>query len=290
MTIVVHEELTDFWQLAGPYYLTDPTRYSTELVVADRFLNDPAADRSSLLLITVQDEQGQALGAALQTPGRGMLAGGIPASHSAELVAGLIARGIELTGCYGPQPESDALAKAWTDRTGAAIGWSMTQRAFALSILQPPKLVPGYPVRAELSKLDLLSRWLYEFAVEAKGEYSSPEPPEDMMRRRIEQGGILLWYVSGEPVAFAGRSPVVNGISRIAPVYTPESHRGRGYGAAVTAAVSQEALDAGSAAVLLNTDLDNPVSNRIYQRLGYRPIFDAVDHLFTRPTRSQVPD
>jgi len=59
---------------------------------------------------------------------------------------------------------------------------------------------------------------------------------------------------------------------RVGPVYTPPRHRRRGYGAAVTAAVTRAALDAGEAAVVLFTDLANPTSNSVYQRLGYRPV------------------
>jgi predicted GNAT family acetyltransferase len=40
--------------------------------------------------------------------------------------------------------------------------------------------------------------------------------------------------------------------------------------------VSQAARDAGTAEVLLYTDLANPTSNALYQRLGYRPVEDRV--------------
>jgi predicted GNAT family acetyltransferase len=63
---------------------------------------------------------------------------------------------------------------------------------------------------------------------------------------------------------------------RVAPVYTPPEHRGRGYAAAATAVVSRAALDAGAREVLLYTDLANPTSNRLYARLGYRPVEDRV--------------
>lgn len=42
------------------------------------------------------------------------------------------------------------------------------------------------------------------------------------------------------------------------------------------------ALDAGAVHVVLFTDLDNPVTNAIYPRLGYRPVHDAIDLAFER--------
>jgi predicted GNAT family acetyltransferase len=40
--------------------------------------------------------------------------------------------------------------------------------------------------------------------------------------------------------------------------------------------VTQAALDGGATAVVLFTNLANPTSNSIYQRLGYRPVEDRL--------------
>jgi predicted GNAT family acetyltransferase len=91
---------------------------------------------------------------------------------------------------------------------------------------------------------------------------------------------VTLWLVDGEPVSLAGRTRTVAGMARVAPVYTPPAHRGRGYGAAATAAVTRAALDAGVEELLLYTDLANPTSNRLYARLGYKPVEDSVSLSF----------
>jgi predicted GNAT family acetyltransferase len=74
----------------------------------------------------------------------------------------------------------------------------------------------------------------------------------------------------------AGTQRSVAGVVRLGPVYTPPAERRRGFGGAVTAAVSQAALVAGATDVVLFTDLANPTSNALYQRLGYRPVEDRV--------------
>jgi hypothetical protein len=76
---------------------------------------------------------------------------------------------------------------------------------------------------------------------------------------------------------WGGRTP--NGI-RIGPVYTPPDRRRRGYGSAVTAAVSAAKLAAGRQFCFLYTDLANPTSNKIYMDIGYEPVCDAVDYAF----------
>ena len=74
----------------------------------------------------------------------------------------------------------------------------------------------------------------------------------------------------------------VTGMVRVGSVYTPPAVRGRGYAGAVTAAVSRAARDAGVREVVLFTDLANPTSNALYQRLGYRPVEDRVTFSFER--------
>jgi predicted GNAT family acetyltransferase len=64
-------------------------------------------------------------------------------------------------------------------------------------------------------------------------------------------------------------------VARIGPVYTPAEFRGHGYANAAVAGVSQVLLDQG-ARVCLFTDQANPISNRIYQRIGFRPVVDMA--------------
>ena len=72
------------------------------------------------------------------------------------------------------------------------------------------------------------------------------------------------------------------GVSRIGPVYNPTDRRGHGYGSAVTAAAAAWALR-GADKVVLFIDLANPVSNVIYQRIGFRPVSDSARINFSVP-------
>ena len=84
------------------------------------------------------------------------------------------------------------------------------------------------------------------------------------------------------PVSLAGFGSLTpNGI-RIGSVYTPPEHRNRGYGTAVTAAVSQLLLERGHRFCFLYTDLANPTSNAISARIGYEPVCDSRELAFAR--------
>ena len=59
---------------------------------------------------------------------------------------------------------------------------------------------------------------------------------------------------------------------RINAVFTPEEERGRGYASVCAAALSRRLLDRGWRYCLIFADRGNPITTRIYQRLGYRKI------------------
>lgn len=52
------------------------------------------------------------------------------------------------------------------------------------------------------------------------------------------------------------------------------------YASALTAAASQDQLDAGRTYCFLFTDLANPTSNHIYQQIGYEPVSDVNMYRF----------
>jgi predicted GNAT family acetyltransferase len=67
---------------------------------------------------------------------------------------------------------------------------------------------------------------------------------------------------------------VLAGTARIDPVYTVPQHRRHGCVAAVTAAATRWAPDAGAGRVLLFTDAANRTTTALYARVGYRPVLD----------------
>ncbi|MET7646040.1 GNAT family N-acetyltransferase [Streptomyces sp. NPDC005426] len=151
------------------------------------------------------------------------------------------------------------------------------QRLYRLGELVPPSPAPGGRARAATpADRELLLDWFPAFSAEAGGPGRSPARYARAVDERTAEGRLTLWEDGGLPVSMAGVSPRIAGVARVAPVYTPPEHRGRGYAAAVTAEVSRAARDAGADEVLLYTDLANPTSNGVYTRIGYRPVSDRL--------------
>jgi uncharacterized protein len=153
------------------------------------------------------------------------------------------------------------------------------QGVYALERVQPVPPAAGRSRSAGHEDLSLLLDWMVAFGEEVLEE-NDPGRAEarDAVEHRLgsEDGGFELWEDGGEVVSLSGwGGPTPNGI-RIGPVYTPPEQRGRGYATALVAEQSQKLLDAGRRFCFLYTDLANPTSNAIYERIGYVKIAESA--------------
>jgi GNAT superfamily N-acetyltransferase len=167
---------------------------------------------------------------------------------------------------------AQAYAREW-QRAGITARVEMRTRLYRLGELTPPEPAPGGQARvAGRADRDLLLSWYEAFL----GEIGEAEAgTAEMVDDRIGYGGMTLWETDTGAVSMAGRTRPVAGMVRIGPVFTPPQARRQGYGAAVTAALSAAARELAEE-ILLFTDLSNPTSNAIYQRIGYRPVQDRL--------------
>jgi RimJ/RimL family protein N-acetyltransferase len=234
----------------------------------------PGAFGGSAPLFGWQAEPGSAVTAAfLYTPPFPVVLTAMTDGHAAALAAELAARGHRPAGVNAAPEPAAAFAVAWQDHTGLAARTGMRMRLYALGrLLTPGRPPPGQPRTASAEDTALLLAWLDAFHDEAGPQ--GPNDSERLVNERIGFGGMVLWEHHGRPVSLAARNRAAAGQARIGPVYTPPELRGRGFGGAATVTVTQAALDDGAEGVVLFTDLANPASNTLYQRLGYRPVSD----------------
>jgi predicted GNAT family acetyltransferase len=141
--------------------------------------------------------------------------------------------------------------------------------------MEPDPAPPGAArVAGEADRALLVDRFA------AFGRDVGEEPAEVAAEVDRRMGRLRLWEVDGEPVSMAGSTRPSSGMVRVNAVYTPPRRRRHGYAAAVTAAVTRAALEAGASDAVLFTDLANPTSNAVYARLGYRPVEDRTLLIF----------
>lgn len=282
MDVQHHSDPRTFMALAEPFYVGDTFRHTVAITVMARVL---AVERPvKPVMATLHDGGGQLIGVAFRTPPWPVICSGLPTDP--DLLDAFLPQWLEhdpeLPGVSGPRENAEALAAAWTRHTGGAVSEVMAGRLFRLGTLNPPTTT-GADRQATEDDIDLLIKWRADFEIEALGHERSPEEGPASVRRMFEMGdSVTIWEDRGKQVAMAVASAPIGGMSRVGPVYTPPEHRAHGYGSAVTAAVSAHARTAGARDVILFTDLANPTSNSIYQKIGYRPVYDSTELEFTQ--------
>lgn len=284
MRLRLHPDVGDFVASAGRWYARSPIQHTVELSL----LRGPLPGDRPPVLMTVW-EDGEIVGAAMQTPPLPLLCGGLAGvtdgqSGMGEVVAALRADVPELPGVRGARPAAEAFAQRWRAETGAVTVVTTEERLYRLATLHAPTRVPGGHRVAGAADRAVLIAYQCDFAAEAFGHRPDPARAAAGIADAEAVGSVyLLWLAGGAPVAMAGVRRPAAGVSRIGPVYTPPEVRGRGFGSAVTAAACRWARAAGAAQVVLFADLANPTSNHIYTQLGFVPVADSATISFRVP-------
>jgi GNAT superfamily N-acetyltransferase len=275
MDAVVHTTLESFDAATHDRLAADPVRNTIALTSLDRVRRLPATEAPPILITF--HANGQVVGSLIRTPPWPFQAADLPLD-AVDLAVRVVGEADpDAPGVTGPRERSEAFATA----TGKDCTESLTTRQYRLGTLAPPA-VRGSGRMATEDDVELLGGWRGMFLEEAVPDAPN-EGTTEAVRSSLRLGnGHAFWEVDGTPVAWAAASRPQAGMTRVGPVYTPPEHRRHGYGAAVSAMVSQWALDQGATDVLLFADLTNPISNSIYQRIGYQPLEDWAEFWWKR--------
>jgi GNAT superfamily N-acetyltransferase len=276
-----------FLAAAGEHLWRERARNTVILTVSEQLRVNPARYSPPAEAGGSQDPAGRPLfgwwtdqadavgGAFLHTPPHPLLLTAVPPGVAAKLAATLADR--PLSGVNGYVAAAEAFAATWrAAHRGGQATVERRLRLYRLGELAWPDPAPdGAPRVAAAADAPLLTDWFTAFADEVH-DTDAGEDQAAAVRDKLSHGGALIWEAAGRPVSIACVTRQVVRMLRIGPVYTPPELRGHGYASAVTAEASRRAREAGAEEVLLYTDLANPTSNSIYQRIGYRAVEDRV--------------
>ena len=263
-----------------PLLARDPTAHTIALTVLDavrkgiRWSDEPC-------WFGWHQAGGSVDGAIFQTPPHPLGLAVVPAGSEAELVAVVRDAGHTVAGVNGQMEAARRVGDAWRAGTGGSVTELLRTRLYRLDTLKPPtsSAVRGRPRRAGLHDLDLVMEWIVAFHLESHPDTATAN--RQQFRGKIEDGLVWFWEHDERPVSLAGCNPTTFGVARVGPVYTPPAERRHGYGSAVTAACTRDALERGAEQVVLFTDVANPTSNAIYQKIGYQPDHDRLTLAFS---------
>jgi uncharacterized protein len=274
-----HSGVDGFLDRAGEFLARRETEHNLILGLCSRLRHDPLVFGSEPYLATVSSRD-RVVAAALRTPPHNLVLSEVEDERACLILvedAGAVFE--TMRGALGPVGPVDAFVRGWEERTGARARLEREERIYRADRVVSPEYVPGRMRAYSDSDRALAVDWLEAFMSEAMGG-SAIDSAEDVLSRRLEdpEGGLVVWE-HGDVVSLAGfGGPTPNGI-RIGPVYTPPELRRRGYATALVAELTR-ALLVDRRFCFLFTDLANPTSNSIYQRVGYEPVTDVNEWVF----------
>jgi predicted GNAT family acetyltransferase len=227
-------------------------------------------------------ENAKCVCAALQTPPHNLIiyAANRHLNDSIQkLCTFLVEHNIEIPGIIGPKDTVLKFVEIWNSMNNVSSRNQMHQLIYKLDKLNEIPLSNGQLRQATDSDLDLMIDWVGRFQSEVFQLMSTKEATK-LAVKKIQEGAFYLWETD-RPVSMAGWTrPTQNGVT-IAFVYTPVKFRKMGYATSCVAKLSALLLSQYKFCSLF-TDLSNPTSNSIYQKIGYQAIGQVLQCKFLK--------
>lgn len=199
------------------------------------------------------------------------------------LTDALMKKNMDIPGVLGFKEGVEKFVKLWCKKKKVKAQLISNERIYKLEHVKEETLGKNKFVKATKSNENIVLQWAKEFMLEV-----FPERPQEMIEQSlkriqlaISKGKIfLLLDGNNKPVSMvqkAGKTPNGNSVNF---VYTPPELRRRGFTTECIAKLSKFLIEEGNKFCFLFTDLMNPTSNSIYQKIGYRPVIDVDEFQF----------
>jgi uncharacterized protein len=278
VNVVRHTTAGAFLERAGERLEQAEAENNLILGISRSFAANEGRAKVDPYLLTAEDS-GTLLGAVLMTPPRHLILSHMPDPALAALTDYFLKESITFPGVVGPKNMSQLFAAHWKNRTGRNSRRKMSQRIYACERVVVPVYSRGYLRPAMANDEALLVEWAGEFCrdagIEDEVEYMKARIPNE-----IAKHSLYVWDDDQIVSMAVVQRETARGIC-VSLVYTPPYLRKQGYATSCVAALTQRMLDSGKRFCCLYTDLTNPTSNAIYQKIGYEPVCDSEDLVFT---------
>lgn len=127
--------------------------------------------------------------------------------------------------------------------------------------------------------IPLVTLWTKEFFRETLPYDSPSDILLERTKESIEAKQIFLLR-NPSPASMLKVIPTTPTSCRITYVYTPPEKRGRGYASRLVSDMSRRLLTSGNSFIILYTIASDPITNRLYPKLGYRVVNELHEFCF----------
>lgn len=283
MKVEFHDDPESFYDFVKPFLVDHEAENNIILAILNTIIESPERyGKEKPDLITVMENEDMKLVLIRTPPFNPILSYTDDISTIDFLIEEFIKKGVEVPGLLGCKEIAKKFVELWCEKKDLSYKVVMNQRIYKLQNVSEEALGNREYVIANKTHKDLILKWAREFITEALPHEKEDSILQSLERSKkdIEGGRIFLLIDNGKPVSMvrkAGKTPNGNLVNF---VYTPPSLRRRGYATELVAHLSKYLLNEGNKYCFLFTDLMNPTSNSIYQKVGYRPITDYDQYEF----------
>ena len=272
MILQIHHTASEFLEVSQALLEKQEAENNLILGLANTLVRDINyyGDQHPLFITLMED--GKCVAACVQTPPYNLILFAVKEhldGSISSLCNYLIENNIDFPGIIGPIAVADKFIDTWTTMKKDSFTLVVDEMVYRLDSVTDISISNGKLRLAKVGDLDLISKWMGAFYVEALYPIAEKEARTESLKR-IKEGAFYIWE-DGRPMAMAGKTrPTKNGIS-VAYVYTPTEHRKKGYASSCVTKLSQLLLKDYKFCTLF-TDLSNPTSNNIYKKIGYKAV------------------
>lgn len=285
MKIEFYEDINKFIDLAFPFLLKKEAENNLAFMIINSLKENihRYGDYKPYLIIVSERDEIKLI--SIRTPPFNQLI-----SYTNELktidflIEELIKKDVDLPGVLGFKQGTERFVKLWCEKKGLQPQLVRHERGYKL--VEVAKETIGnktFIVGTESYQPEIL-KWAEEMILEAglMTEANQMNRTLNQIKQDIKEHKIFLLEDNNQPVSMARKAGKTPNGSLINFVYTPPHLRRKGYATECVAKLSNLLLEEGNSYCFLFTDLANPISNSIYQKIGYRPVIDLDQYKFLK--------
>lgn len=275
IAIQEYTNISTFLKVCTEFLSSRETFYNLKLGIAHSILDSKIETTSPLYFGLYENEK--LVGCALRSNHDRPLALSImPLNAVDELISFLILKNISLHGVIGELQTATYFRDQWILKNNLNYKLSIHLGVYEADKILSPK-DPGMIIPGTENEKAIIFQFVKGFCQDCfPDKEHTDENIHKLSDRHIKNQSLyLLKNEVGEIVSMAANTRGSQNSGTVSLVYTPNHLRGKGYASKVTALVSEKILQEKKFASLF-TDLTNPTSNSIYQKIGYRKIGENI--------------
>lgn len=239
-------------------------------------VNDP-------LYYSIQNDNHLVIGSALRINSeKSLIITEMPKLAVDSLIADLIKRNTKIMSVVGEKHTTVYFRDQWHIKNDVKSKFSIDLGIYECTKVIFPSIQKEILIEATTRHKEILLQYVKRFFEECfPNTPKSFQDIEKVVETEIKRKTIfLLASQDGNILSMAAYiSETLNG-GTISLVYTPQEFRRKGLGSIMVALLTQKILKSGKKFVNLFTDLSNPTSNSIYQKIGFIKVSENIEFEF----------